>query len=36
MMAAPRLPTVGRKTVRFQFSSLMSAFSEAPSAVAKR
>ncbi len=36
MIAAPRLPTVGRNVLRFQFSSLISALSDWPSAVAKR
>src|SRR5437762_13641126 len=36
MTAAPRLPTVGRNTVRFQFSSLISALIDAPCAVAMR
>ena len=36
MMAAPRLPTVGRKTSRFQAWSLIMSFTEAPSMVAKR
>jgi len=36
MTAAPRLPTVGRNVVRFQFSSLIRSFSDWPSTVAKR
>jgi hypothetical protein len=36
MMAAPRLPTVGRKVSRFQESSPIMSFTEAPSMVAKR
>ena len=36
MTAAPRLPTVGMNTLRFQVSSLISVLSDCPSAVAKR
>jgi hypothetical protein len=36
MIAAPRLPTVGRKTSRFQASSLIMALTGWPSIVAKR
>ncbi|MCY1372273.1 hypothetical protein D9M69_594700 [compost metagenome] len=36
MMAAPRLPTVGRNTSLFQTWSLIMSLTEAPSMVAKR
>jgi hypothetical protein len=36
MIAAPRLPTVGRNTLRFQSSSLMIVLSAWPPTVAKR
>ena len=36
MIAAPRLPTVGKKTSRFQVSSLIMALTAWPSMVAKR
>ena len=36
MMAAPRLPTVGRKVSRFQTSSLIASLTGWPSTVAKR
>ena len=36
MIAAPRLPTVGRKTSSFQAWSLIMSLTDAPSMVAKR
>jgi hypothetical protein len=36
MMAAPRLPTVGKNTVSFHTWSLIMSLTEAPSMVAKR
>ena len=36
MMAAPRLPTVGRKVLAFQSWSLIMSLTEAPPMVAKR
>jgi hypothetical protein len=36
MIAAPRLPTVGIKTVRVHSASLMSALTRSPPIVAKR